>query len=440
MNAGGSFTKSKSSNFKNLIDLLGGTYYNDINTFGTLPGEEHSDLNNPDRTVVEGDKYGYNYDIYATRFDAFTQFKFTYNKVDFYLGQTFSRNSYQREGLYKNGYYPTNSFGKSEKLNFDNFGFKGGATYKLTGQHYLDFNGLYMSKAPNHKDVFPNARVNNSTTENIKNETIKSVDISYIIRIPNLKARFTAYFNETENTTDVSFYYADNIGLTGAGEFVSEVVSGQNKRNKGIEAGIEYSLTSTIKATAVAAFGDYIYTNSPDLVLKSDGVVGDVFNGKTDMAGYKLPGMPQQAYSFGLEYRDPKFWWISANVNYLSNNYLDIAPLLRTSQFIIKSDNLNFPYDETLAKSYLAQEKFNAFTLVNLVGGKSWRIQGKTLGLFANINNLFDIQYKTGGFEQARNATFSELYKDHQGPTRSFGPRYFYGYGRTFMVNLYLNF
>ena len=439
MYAGGSFTKSKSSNFKNLIDLLGGTYYNDINTFGTLEGEEQSDLNNPNRTVGEGDKYGYNYDVNAIKIDAFTQFKFTYDKVDFYLGQSFTRSSYQREGFYKNGYYPDNSLGKSEKLNFDNFGFKGGMTYKLTGQHYFDFNGVYMSKAPNTKDVFPNARLNNATTENIKNEMIKSIDASYIIRMPSLKARFTAYFNETENTTDIAFYYADNISV-GNGEFVSEVVSGQNKRNKGIEAGLEYQITSTIKATAVAAFGEYTYTNNPNLVIHADGAIDDVFNGTATMEGYKQAGMPQQAYSAGLEYRDPKFWWISANVNYLSNNYLDVAPLLRTSQFITNSDEANFPYDEATAASYLAQEKFNSFTLVNLVGGKTWRIKEKTLGLFANVNNVFDIQYKTGGFEQARNASYSELYKDHQGPTRSFGPKYFYGYGRTFMVNVYLNF
>jgi len=439
LNAGASFTKTKSSNFKNLIDLLGGTYYNDINTFGTFPGEEQSDLNNPNRTVGEGEKYGYNYNIDATRLDAFTQFKFTYDKIDFYLGQSFSKSSYQREGLYKNGYYPDNSFGKSEKMDFDNFGFKGGVTYKITGQHYFDVNAVYMTKAPNHKDVFPNARLNNTTTDGIKNETINSVDASYIIRMPNLKARFTAYFNETQNTTDISFYYADNISV-GNGEFVSEVVSGQNKRNKGIEAGLEYQVTSTIKATAVAAYGDYTYTNNPNLVIHADGVTEDIFNGTTTMQGYKLAGMPQQAYSAGLEYRDPKFWWISANVNYLSNNYLDVAPLLRTSQFITNSDEANFPYDAATAASYLAQEKFNSFTLVNLVGGKTWRIKEKTLGLFANVNNVFDIQYKTGGFEQARNASYSELYKDHSGPTRSFGPKYFYGYGRTFMVNVYLNF
>jgi hypothetical protein len=439
MNAGGSFTKSKSSNFKNLIDLLGGSFFNDINTFGSTEDEQQADLNDPQRTVGQGDKYGYNYVIDAVKIDAFTQFKFTYNKVDFYLGQSFNRSVYQREGLYKNGYYPDNSLGKSEKLHFDNFGFKGGMTYKMTGQHYFDFNSVYMSKAPNTRDVFPNARISNDITDNIKNEMIKSADVSYILRTPSLKARFTAYFSEIENTTDIAFYYADNLVGT-SGEFVSEVVSGQNTRNKGIEAGLEYHITSSLKATAVAAFGEYTYTNNPNLVIRADGNINDIFNGKATMEGYKQAGMPQQGYSAGLEYRDPKFWWISANINYLSNNYLDVAPLLRTSQFITNSDETNFPYNPELAASYLKQEEFEALILMNFLGGKTWRIKEKTLGLFAIVNNVFDIQYKTGGFEQARNASYSELYKDHQGTTRSFGPRYFYGYGRTFMVNIYLNF
>ena len=88
----------------------------------------------------------------------------------------------------------------------------------------------------------------------------------------------------------------------------------------------------------------------------------------------------------------------------------------------------------------LKQEKFDPVTLVNLVGGKSWRISGKTFGFFASINNVFDQSYKTGGFEQARNANFQQLSDDFIGGTRSFGPKYFYGYGRTYFINLYVNF
>src|SRR5690606_11444094 len=107
-----------SHNYQKLLDLLGGSYFEDIDGFysGT---QAQSDLNNPNRQVKAGDIYGYNYKLSASVLDAFTQFKFSYNTIDFYLAQSFSRTNYQREGLYKNGIYETISFGKSQKLNFE---------------------------------------------------------------------------------------------------------------------------------------------------------------------------------------------------------------------------------------------------------------------------------------------------------------------------------
>ena len=441
LTAGGNYLISKTKNFKNLLDLLGGDHFVDISTFGLNEEQQQSDLNNPFRVVGVGDQYGYNYNIDVNKLDAFTQFKFVYKKIDFYLAQTFSRSTYQREGFYKNGYYPTNSLGKSEKISFDNFGFKGGATYKLTGRNFIDFNGIYMTKAPNSRDVFPNSRVNNYITPNLKNETIKGVDLSYIIKAPKFKARFTGYFSETLNVTDINFYYADAVSSSGSGAFVSEVLTGLNKRNKGIEAGLEYQITSTIKLTGVAAYGEYKLTNNPNVSLTDDASATVTDYGKTKLTGLRQSGMPQQAYSVGIEYRDPKFWWIGVNANYLADNFLDVSTILRTDNFYTSSDNAGLTIDQTLADSYLKQEKFDSFYLFNLVGGKSWRINGKTLGLFATVNNVLDITYKTGGFEQSRNATYRQEFEDHQSSGASvFAPKYFYGYGRTYMVNIYYTF
>ena len=97
--------------------------------------------------------------------------------------------------------------------------------------------------------------------------------------------------------------------------------------------------------------------------------------------------------------------------------------------------------DQAKADNYLKQEKFKSFFLFNLVGGKSWRIHGKTLGLFANVNNVLNITYKTGGFEQSRNANYQQDNEDHtSGGPLVFAPKYFYGYGRTYMANIYLTF
>jgi CarboxypepD_reg-like domain len=441
LNAGINYMDSRTKNFKNLLDLLGGNYYKDITTFGVGGIQQQSDVNHPNREVGVGEKYGYNYNIDATRLDAFTQFKFTFKKTDFYLAQSFSRSGYQREGLYKNGYFLTNSYGKSEKISFDNFGFKGGLTYKLTGRHLLDFNAIYMSKAPNTKDVFANSRVNNNITDGVTNETIRGVDASYIIKAPRFKGRFTGYFSENLSSTDVNFYYSDVVAA-----FVNEIVTGINRKNRGVEIGLEYQITSTIKLTGVAAYGEYTYTNNPTIALNSDNGKADFNPQPTYLKGYKQPGMPQQAYSFGIEYRDPKFWWIGANANYLADNYLDVSALLRTDNFY-NSNNTDttlppITVDQNLADSYLHQEKFDPFALVNVVGGKSWKIQKKyTLGLFANINNVLDQSYKSGGFEQPRSGNYRQLYEDHQGGgIGPFGPKYFYGYGRTYMVNLYLTF
>ena len=441
MTAGINYLDSRTKNFKNLLDLLGGTHYIDISTFGLTQDQQQSDLNNPFRSVGEGDYYGYNYTIDVKRLDAFTQFKFVYKKVDFYLAQQFSRTSNQREGFYKNGYYPTNSLGKSEKINFDNFGFKGGVTYKLSGRNFIDLNAIYMSKAPNTRDVFPNARLNNTITDGITNETIKGGDLSYIVKAPKFKARFTGYFSETLNSTDINFYYADAVSSAGSGAFVSEVVTGLNRKNRGIELGLEYQLTSTIKVTGVAAYGEYLITNNPNVSLTDDASVTVTDYGQTKLAGLRQSGMPQQAYSAGIEYRNPKFWWIGANANYLADNYLDVSTIRRTDNFYTNVDNGGITIDQTLADKYLKQEKFDSFYLFNLVGGKSWRINGNTLGLFATVNNVLDITYKTGGFEQSRNATYRQEFEDHQsnGPS-VFAPKYFYGYGRTYMVNVYLTF
>ncbi len=452
LNAGVTYRKLKSHNYQNLLDLLGGTGYLDIDPF--LVGDaRQTDLNNPNRVVGVDDTFGYNYNLYADVIDAFTQFRFTYGDVDFYLSQNYSRSQYQREGLYRNGNYADNSYGDSEKKEFNNFGFKGGVTYKITGRHILDLNAIYMTKAPTLRNSFPNARLNNNFVQGLENEKIMGGDVSYIVRAPNLKARITGYYSKITDATDIGFYFTEGLGIlteeqrtnNSSNAFVSETVTGLDKLNMGAELGIEYKVTSTITATAVAAYGQYTYDSNPNVKLNVDNIRSTIDFGRSTMKDYKQPGMPQQAYSFDLEYRDPHYWWVAASVNYLADSYVDISPLLRTDNFFINDQDPNgFPFPEATeegAKELLKQEKLDPATLINLKGGKSWRISyGKTFGFFVMVNNIFDFSYKTGGFEQARNANYRQLSQDLAGPTRSFGTKYFYGYGRNFFVNLYINF
>ena len=472
-NAGATYRNLKSHNFQNMLDLLGGSYFNDVTLYGSGPDQQQQDLNHPNRQIHVGDTFGYNYNLTSNNIDAFTQFKFVYKKFDFFMTQSFSRSEYQREGLYKNGYYPTNSFGKSDKYTFDNFGFKGGLTYKISGRQYLTLNGGYMSKAPGLKNVFNNARINNNTVDGIQSEIISSADVSYIINAPKLKTRLTAFYSKIQHQSETTYFFSDAIGsasaastananTTNGGLFVAETMNGIDKRNIGLEFGAEYPITSTLKVTASAAYGEYIYTSNPDVFVNVDANATATNTkpildyGNSNLKNYRQAGTPQQAASIGLEYRDPKFWWIGTNANYIGGNYVDVAPITRTNHFYDDSAySSGVPSaDATTARGeeLLQQQKISDYMLVNLIGGKSWKIKSSTIGFTANINNLLDTKYKSGGYEQARNGNFTQVNQDytpHVNPsnpaagavaTPVFGTKYFYGYGRTFLVNFYINF
>ncbi|TDX13637.1 carboxypeptidase-like regulatory domain-containing protein [Flavobacterium sp. S87F.05.LMB.W.Kidney.N] len=445
---GFTFRKLKSHNFQYLLDLLGGEYFEDIDPFykGNL---SQSDLQHPDRKVKKGDIYGYNYNLLANTLDVFTQFKFTYNKTEFYLAQSYAISDYQREGLYQNGLYPTSSLGKSDKVNFENFGFKGGFTYKISGKQLLFFNAAHLTRAPSLRNTFSNSRLNNSIVNGIESENISSAEANYVYRSPKLKMRFTAYYTLIKNTSKISFFYAEGIFDNGAGydatdAFVSQTLTHLDKKNTGSELSLEYQFSSTLKATLSAAYGNYVYSSNPNVSITNDanaakdGAQTTFDFGQAYLKNYKQPGTPQQAYSFGMEYRDPKFWWLAANINYLAESYIDVSPISRTSQFYINPAN-NFPFPEATSErgnELLKQEKFDPVSLLNISGGKSWRIRKKYIGLFASVNNVFNSIYKTGGFEQARNANFRALNQDVSSGTPSFGPKYYHGYGRTYFLNL----
>lgn len=450
-NAGLTYRKLRSENYQEMLDLLGGQYLEDRDLFLSSPYAD-SDLNNPNRKIYEGDKYGYNYIMHANVVDLFTQFQFNFGKLDFYLTQNASYTDYQREGLYKNALYADTSYGKGSKVSFENFGFKGGATYKLTGQHIFNFNASYYTQAPSIRNSYSNIRISDSKINDIDNEKVFGTDINYIFRTPKVKGRIGAYFNDIKDATRTSFFFADGIDIemddATSSDFVAEITRGINKQSMGVELGAEYQATKTIKVTAAANFGQTIFSDNANVYLNVDGRRENGLNplinyGTSYIKNYRVGGSPQQAYSIGVEYRDPKYWWIGANANFLTDIYLDVSPLLRTNNFFAEPGQGGAAFNEidtNVAKRLLKQEKLDDIFLVNLQGGKSWRINGKTLGFFASVNNVLGLEYKTGGFEQARNANYRELLMDQASGTRTFGPKYFYGFGRTYFLNLYMNF
>ena len=437
----------RSHNFAEVIDLLGGSGYLDINNFADSEAQMQNDVLNPNRIVGVGDAFRYNFNLSSDLINAFLQAQFKYSKIDFFGAIIVSQVTNQREGLYKNGRFENNSLGASEKINFTNYGAKAGATYKINGRNLIDVNVAYVTQAPTLRNSFSNSRENNNIVDNLQSEKVFSANASYIRRSPIITARATAYYTSIQDATEISFYFGDGVGGDNTA-FVQEIVTGIAKRQLGLELGLEAQVTSTIKLKGAAAIGSFVYANNPNLYLTSDVTNEGVFDEKgrsgnyiSNLKNYKIAAGPHQAYSAGFEYRDPNYWWIGATVNFFNNTYVDIAPLTRSRNFYSDADGLTFPnYNIESASQLLQQEKFDAYKVVNLVGGKSWKINGYYISVFATLNNLLNTAYKSGGFEQGRNSNYNELSADKALNKALFGNKYWYGRGTTYFLNLNFSF
>ena len=428
-----------SQNFAQLTDMLGATYYLNVDPYDGF----QYDLNNPNSKLGAGDKMRYHYALAASISEATVLTRFNTPKISGYAGGNYAFTHYQRDGKFKHEAYPNSSYGKSKKQSFSSGNLKAGLTYKITGKHLLQANAAWLNRAPSLRNSFSNPRETNAivgelANRPLRNEQTLTADASYIFRSPILNARLTAFYAQIKDANEISFFFAEGIGGD-TSSFVQEIMQGIQKRHVGLEFGAEGTLSHSFKLKAAAAIGHYTYANDPQVYLTSDDF-GYLDFGLAKMKNIRLASGPQEAYSLGFSFRE-NFWWAGLTANYFNHTYLDISPINRTHNFLLDQDGLPINnYDPDQARMLLQQEQFNPYTVVNMVLGKSWRVENKFIGVFLSVNNLFNETYKTGGFEQSRNANYNALLADVSAEKRRFGPKYWYGRGTTFFLNTYIRF
>ena len=440
---GTSFRSLSSNNYAEIVDLLGADFHEDINPFSDTRNDLGGDLQK-----MQGDIFNYHYDLDVSEWNGFAQIHLSQGPWQGMLSGSISNTNYQRTGLFQNERFLENSIGKSSQLQFSGFGIKSSLGYQFTGRHWLKVHTGVMQRPPTLQNTFINPRENNEVVPKVQLEAITTADINYFIRLPDLTGRLTGFYTRFQNTTDINFFYVD----AGVGsDFVQEVITDLDKLHMGIELGLEYQTSPQLKLSLAANLGKYVFASNPDVTINFDtaGAEEELINpdgninlGKAKIKDLRLSQGPQTAFAFGVEYRDPKYWWVGATANYLADNYANISTITRTPSFMLNPDT-GEPFPDATPENVdrlLRQQSLDDFYLLNLVGGKSWLVDGTYISFFASINNVFNEVIRTGGFEQSRNGNFGQLQQDTLRNDPSFAPRYWYGFGRTFFLNLAVSF
>jgi len=278
------------------------------------PDSAQSDLNNPNRVVGVGDVFGYDYDINVTKEKAWLQSNFKFNRLEFLLAGFGSYTSFYRDGKMMNGKFPEDSYGKSEVLDFLDYGGKLGLLFKLSGRHYFHGHAGYMTQAPTPRNTYISPRTRDHIVENPVSEVIMSGDIGYTMRAPKLKLTLNLFYTEFQNQTKIMSFYHD-----GYRNFVNYTTTGIDKTHQGIELGLEAKLTSAITFTGATSVGYYRWTSRPEVNIFIDNSSEVLASNKTVYVdGYLVDGTPQTVATIGLQYRSPKYWFAGMNANYRS--------------------------------------------------------------------------------------------------------------------------
>lgn len=434
--AGASYQYMKNNYYHQINDLLGADYFVDLNQFAerSFPNNNdviQNDLNRPNRIVKEGDRYGYDYDININKAAAWAQGVFKFKQVDFFAAAELSNTSFYRTGNVKSGLFPNNSYGKSQTNEFTNYAFKGGVTYKLDGRNYFYVNGAYMTRAPFFDNVYLSPRTRDFKQDDVKSETITSIEGSYVLNAPKLKVHLGGYYTEFNNQMNVMSFYHDSYQ-----NFVNYAISNINKLHFGGEFGFEAKVLPNVTVNGAAAVGRYYYNSRQNTTSTLDNKEGIISRDTVYSLNYRVGGTPQEAYSLGVSYRSPKFWFVSLTANYFDQMWLDINPIRRTAAAVNgvseKSDLWN---------NILGQQQFKEQYTVDFFGGYSYKIP-KRWGLKKNtflvfnlgINNLLNNKdIITGGYEQLR-FDFNE-----KNPNK-FPAKYYYAYGLNYFISTTLRF
>ena len=421
----------KQRNYKTINDMLGGSYWLDVDKYseGDFPEDanvQYNDLDNKDKQLHEGDVFGYDYDYHIMIEKAWAQFLFNYNKVDFNVGAFIGGTEFCRVGHMKNGRFQDDSKGKSATQSFFEYAFKGGLTYKINGRNYLVLNGVYQADAPSALNAFVAPRIRNKAVDHLTTEKIGSVDLSYILKYPIITMRLTAYFAQLNDMTKLISFYHDGMQC-----MVNYSMTGIDQRHIGLEFGAEIKLGSMFALVLAGNYGDYRYSDRANVTINAEN--GSDFEGDINRTvywkNYHVAGSPQAAATIGLKFNH-KYWWVNINLNYFDKIYCDLNPERRTT-FARGSLSVDDPAFIAMVSQTRMKGQFTLDASIS----KSWRIKQRyNLGFNIGVTNITNNKnLVTTAWEQSR-------YDYTEYNPNKFPNKYYYAFGTTFFASLNFQF
>ncbi len=464
---------TKGIHYKTMADLLGATRYTDYdkfaaNDYGRWSTEAQNDLNNPNRSIGEGDRFGYDYNIFVNKARLWGQYQYTEGRFNLAAGAHLEGTTIERDGRMRNGRAPENSYGKSGVAKFMGGGGKIMLAYRPMANHRISLSFGFDKQAPLSRNSFVAPRMQNNFVDNLTLEDIASSELSYSFRFGDLSGKVSGYYTRFENQVEQTAFYNDQQE-----RFTYLTMNGIEKEHYGIEAALVYQVNSNLSFTAIGTISDAKYVNNPYAQVNYEGmdsktnaelntwknpVTNETMPVRVIADGIHVGSTPLTAVSIGADY-NINGWFFGVNLNYYDRVYVGFSQYRRLSNVIgnytasnIDAEGNNvfevtkaeleenggvlFGQEGEVIDAYTAkQEKFDGGFMLDASIGRYIRLKkGRSISINLSVNNITNnCNLRTGGYEQNRD----DFYKTGVAKAYKFSKNSKYYYANS--INAFLN-
>lgn len=439
-NVGIMASTNKGMHYQTMEDLLGATTYHNINTYALGTYDRNSDeiqydLNHRNAIIGEGDRFGYDYNLFVNNAKAWTSFSHDWGILHYTIAGKIGYTSMQRDGKMRNGLAANNSYGKSGVAQFLDGGVKLGTSFNLGRGNTLTIGAGYETRAPQARTAFASPEINNDYVTNLKNEKVFSAEIGYQLQTSWLHANINAYYSYLTDVTDWQNYYFDDIN-----SFSYVSLTNIKKVYSGVEAGLRFKVTSSFDINLIGQISEAKITNNSNVryMNSTSAQYTDEIVYNKDM---RDAGTPLAAASLGLSYHKGG-WFVDLNCNYYDRIYLSYSPSYRYASTLDTRQNVTgniYDNDGNVLPSAVEQAKGKGGFMVDGSIGRSIYLKRGSLSINLMVTNILNNQNLcTGGYEQSRsdytNSGNIRAYRFSKNPMK------FYAYGTNGMLNITYRF
>lgn len=369
--------------YKEVVDLLGAQYHLDVDQYigdyANLGNDMQNNLRDPNRHVLEGERFGYDYTRHSRSAEGLLGLSYLHGSLSVDLNGRFGESRKWREGHYeKERFAGDGSYGDSNIVESATSSLDLLCGYKF-GRHNLSLHGAMCRMPQDHRDLFLDEESANRLVEYLDPREVVMLSLGYGFRNSKLNINIEGYYQRYSNQTDVWSGY-DDLSYT----YSDIVVSGISVRSIGVEAVGAYRVNNRLKFDMTLSLGDYTYDSTP-LVQLYDSVDMELFSESQSIAteGCKVGNAPQCIVSGGVDLMVSYGFNLSMNCTYAAGRY--VAPsFVRRSERVLRGAGT-----EELAAEIIEQRSLGSAFDLGMSIMRRFDLRGsQNITLYMRVDNM----------------------------------------------------